>query len=759
MPPGVRLIDVDSSDEENLLEEGVRNRRSPRNEPTDFNIPATNDDDDDVDPAFNLNRRSKEASQYESLDYDVCENVLWRRDQTKIKPKFTVRKDFSRWVISLQIGVCTALVACCINIVIEEVSRLKYGFLKRQVDANVLHGDLSIPYLYWSLLNLVPVVIGATLVAYVEPVAAGSGIPQVKCYLNGVKVPRIVRIKTLAVKAVGVATSVIGGLAGGKEGPMIHSGAVIAAGISQGKSTTFRRDLKILQHFRDDHEKRDFVVGGAAAGVAAAFGAPIGGILFSLEEAASFWNQSLIWRTFFASIISSFTLNIILSAYHGLSSFRYRGLFNLGEFAPLPFEYYELPIFMLMGVIGGCTGALWNALNSRLNMFRAHAIRQRWAKVLEAAFVAVLGATFACLMAYTINDCRPLGNDPTEQPVQLFCQDNEYNAAAALWFQTPEATVKALFHDPPGSHKILTLATFVLIYYPLSCVTYGLSVSLGIFIPTLLIGAAWGRLIASFTVLAFPTSIAFVSPGKYALIGAAAQLGGVVRMTLSLSVILLETTGNIGFILPIILTLMTAKWSGDYFNEGIYDTQIRTSRVPMLPWHVEPEYQNLSARHIMARPVVCVRTEEKVQYLLDILKNTTHNGFPVVEDGDDGSRVNGRLIGLILRSQLVVILKRSLYVESSRFWESTVSIEAFRDEYPRYPAVEDLHVNEYKRSGSFSVNMNMFMNPSPYSVEEGTSVPRIFQLFRALGLRHLVVVSSENRVRGIITRKDFLKHH
>uniref|UniRef100_A0A182JKB0 Chloride channel protein n=1 Tax=Anopheles atroparvus TaxID=41427 RepID=A0A182JKB0_ANOAO len=712
-----------------------------------------------MEPIFAVNQRSKEASQYESLDYDVCENVLWRRDQTKIEPKFAVKKDFSRWVISLQIGVFTALVACCINIVIEEVSRVKYGFLKKQVDVNVVHGDLSIPYLWWSLLNLVPVVIGATLVAYVEPVAAGSGIPLVKCYLNGVKVPRIVRIKTLAVKAVGVATSVIGGLAGGKEGPMIHCGAVIAAGISQGKSTTFRRDLKILKHFRDDHEKRDFVVSGAAAGVAAAFGAPIGGILFSLEEAASFWNQSLIWRTFFASIISSFTLNIILSAYHGLSSFRYRGLFNLGEFEPLPFEYFELPIFMLMGVVGGCSGAVWNALNSRLNAFRAHAIQPRWAKVLEAAFVAVLGATFACMMAYTINDCRPLGNDPTEDPVQLFCQDNEYNAAAALWFQTPEATVKALFHDPSGSHKILTLAVFVLIYYPLSCVTYGLSVSLGIFIPTLLIGAAWGRLTASFVVLAFPASSAFVAPGKYALIGAAAQLGGVVRMTLSLSVILLETTGNIGFILPIMLTLMCAKWSGDYFNEGIYDTQIRASGVPMLPWHVEPEFQQLSARHIMAQPVVCVRMEEKVQYLLSILKNTTHNGFPVIEDGDDGSRVNGRLVGLILRSQLVVILKRSYYQEASRFWESTVSIEAFRDEYPRYPAVDDLHVNEDKCSGEFSVNMHMFMNPSPYSVEEGTSVPRLFQLFRALGLRHLVVVSSENRVRGIITRIDFQKHH
>lgn len=152
---------------------------------------------------------------------------------------------------------------------------------------------------------------------------------------------------------------------------MIHSGAVVAAGISQGKSTSLGKDCKVLKYFREDHEKRDFVSGGAAAGVAAAFGAPVGGVLFSLEEGTSFWNQGLTWRTFFASVVSTFTLNVVLSAYHGVpGNLNYPGLLNLGKFESFTYQVYELPLFLIMGAFGGLLGAIWNHINFKISVFR-----------------------------------------------------------------------------------------------------------------------------------------------------------------------------------------------------------------------------------------------------------------------------------------------------------------------------------------------------------------------------------------------------
>jgi hypothetical protein len=96
----------------------------------------------------------------------------------------------------------------------------------------------------------------ASFFVYLEPVAAGSGIPEIKCFLNGIDLPRVVRIKTLFCKVVGVTFSVAAGLPVGKEGPMVHSGSVVAASVSQGRGSVMGFDTSFTKF-----SGKDFLLG------------------------------------------------------------------------------------------------------------------------------------------------------------------------------------------------------------------------------------------------------------------------------------------------------------------------------------------------------------------------------------------------------------------------------------------------------------------------------------------------------------------
>uniref|UniRef100_A0A7N9ANL0 Chloride channel protein n=1 Tax=Mastacembelus armatus TaxID=205130 RepID=A0A7N9ANL0_9TELE len=693
---------------------------------------------------------------YESLDYDNIENQLFLEEERRMSHMSFRCLEISRWVICGLIGILTGLIACCIDIIVEKLAGFKYQVVKENIEKFTEVGGLSVSLLLWAVLNSAIVMLGALMVSFIEPVAAGSGIPQIKCYLNGVKVPRVVRLKTLMVKVFGVICSVVGGLAVGKEGPMIHSGSVVAAGVSQGRSTSLKKDFKIFEYFRRDTEKRDFVSAGAAAGVSAAFGAPVGGVLFSLEEGASFWNQMLTWRIFFASMISTFTLNFFLSIYHNnpgdLSN---PGLINFGRFEN---DVRNLDILCFTG---GLLGALFNYLNYWLTIFRIRYVHRPYLQVMEAMLVAAVTATVSFTMIYFSTDCQPLDPEHSEEyPLQLFCADGEYNSMATAFFNTPERSVRSLFHNQPGTYNPLTLGLFTLTYFFLACWTYGLAVSAGVFIPSLLIGAAWGRLCGILLATTTDNGSIWADPGKYALIGAAAQLGGIVRMTLSLTVIMVEATGNVTYGLPIMLVLMTAKIVGDYFVEGLYDVHIKLQSVPFLHWEAPATSHWLTAREVMSSPVTCLSRIEKVGTIVDILSNTStnHNGFPVVVQVT-GNEEPAKLCGLILRSQLIVLLKHKVFVElaRSRLTQRKLLLKDFRDAYPRFPPIQSIHVSQDERE--CMMDLTEFMNATPYTVPQDTSLPRVFKLFRALGLRHLVVVDDENRVIGLVTRKDLARYH
>ena len=172
--------------------------------------------------------------------------------------------------------------------------------------------------------------------------AAGSGVAEVRVILSGFVLHGFLGLKTLIIKTLGLILSVASGLSLGKEGPYVH----IATCVGNIACRLFTK------YDRNDAKRREVLSAAAAAGVAVAFGAPLGGVLFGLEEVAYFFPAKTLFRTFFCCITAALTLKF-LNPYgtHKIVMFQVRYLVD--------WEYFEIVSFILVGVFGGAAGALF----------------------------------------------------------------------------------------------------------------------------------------------------------------------------------------------------------------------------------------------------------------------------------------------------------------------------------------------------------------------------------------------------------------
>jgi len=637
----------------------------------------------------------------------------------------------------------------------------------------------------------------ASLFVYIEPVSGGSGIPEVKCFLNGIDLPRIVRFKTLVCKVIGVTFSVAAGLPVGKEGPMVHSGAVVAAGMSQGKTRLWGKDTSFskFSDFRNDREKRDFVACGAAAGVASAFGAPIGGVLFSLEEGASYWSTKLTWRAFFCAMVTLGSLFAIRNQDIKFGQANVDKLFSFGEFTAIGdgmvnFSVWELLLFILIGCLGGLIGACFNAGNEHLTIWRMKNVNFcKKRRVIEVVVMSLLVTTVSFVMPLIWNRCTELPTDMqdwTNQEKELVnnlvpfncIPGKEYNEVASLFFCEADVAIRQLFHfretgeTDAATFSSAALFLFFIPYITLASLVYGIAVPSGLFVPSLLAGAAFGRLFGHLLHKLDHTSGTFADSGTYALMGAAAVLGGMARMTISLTVILLEATGNMQYCLPLMMTLMSARFVGNVFNEGLYDIHIHLKHIPFL----EPDVPTIAERHeivagqVMSTEVKCLRPVERVGVVYDLLKNAQHGNFPIVDTASSGT-----LYGTASRTMLCTLLQRRAFgqphdVNNGQNHSNTgedyaellgpkrlsplVQWDTLERVYPRYPTIDDVELRPGDRN--CWLDLRPYANTAPYTINETASIQRTYRLFRTLGLRFLCVVNHNNQVVGIITRVDLL---
>lgn len=552
----------------------------------------------------------RSESSFESFNYDEHHSLvrqIWLRNRSEREIR---NEAISRWILTFLVAITMAFIAIGVRWSSVQIAAFKFSFVQEMINSQKW---ISAGFFFVGF-NILLVTAASILISFVEPVAAGSGIPEIKCTLNGIKIPRIVRFKTLLVKSLGMIGTVSASMPVGMEGPMIHAGAICGAGISQGKSTTMKWSCitkKPFRPFRNDREKRDFISCGAAAGVACAFGAPIGGVLFSLEEGSSFWNLSLTWRTFFCAMSCAFLYNVLwIRLQTAGDRLGESNMFVFGDVIGLQssaqYSFFEVIFFIAMGVMGGAFGALYNYLNEKLTLWRFRNLKRSWMRVAEASIVCLFISTVSFILPFLIGSCIQDGDltkKAENMTVKFNCPTSFHNDLATLMFNQADLSIKSLLHSQHQSFSFLSLSIFFVVFFLFSCWTYGISIPGGLFVPNLLAGAAFGRLVGQgLEICMHPVQP--VSAETYALIGAAAMLGGMARMTISLTVILIEATGDLRHGLPIMVTLLTSKWIGDFFNHGLYDIHIKLKRLPFLEWF-SPQIANfLLAMDIMNTQVV-----------------------------------------------------------------------------------------------------------------------------------------------------------
>ena len=220
-------------------------------------------------------RSDKKYQTHSSFDFQETKARIWAPALLRSQAD-----KFDLWMSYLIVGVLTGVSAFVIDLLVEEMVLFKW-----EVSQEIIVDSLGGAFFVFLSLSVIFGAIASLMTVYVGPGAMGSGTAELMAYLNGINYPKFIGYRTLAVKIVALSFAVGAGLCVGKEGPLAHIGAIIG-------HATLYMPFRFLSKFRNEWDKREIACAGAAAGVSAAFGSPIGGSLFIYEVSrpSTFWS-------------------------------------------------------------------------------------------------------------------------------------------------------------------------------------------------------------------------------------------------------------------------------------------------------------------------------------------------------------------------------------------------------------------------------------------------------------------------------------
>ncbi|ORY02561.1 voltage-gated protein/chloride channel-like protein [Clohesyomyces aquaticus] len=560
--------------------------------------------------------------------------------------------------------------------------------------------------------------------------AAGSGVAEVKVINSGFVLHGYLGLRTLIIKTLGLILSVASGLSLGKEGPYVH----IATCIGNIACRLFSK------YNHNDGKRREVLSAAAASGVAVAFGAPIGGVLFSLEEVSYYFPPKTLFRTFFCCIAAALSLKF-LNPYgtNKIVLFEVRYLTD--------WKFFEMIAFIFTGALGGVLGALF---------IKASRI---WARTFRRIPVIKKYPLFEVFLVALITGILSFWNRYTKLPVTelLF----ELASPCDTFTDSGDGLCPTREHTPEVL-KVLVVA--FIIKAGLTVITFGIKVPAGIYVPSMVVGGLLGRIIGHLVqlfALRFAGSGLFgscdpagppgscVVPGVYAMVAAGATMTGVTRLTVTLAVILFELTGSLDHVLPFSLGILVSKWTADAIEPlSIYDLLTDMNSYPFLDNKVRPiftsELGDITPRirkeriiDISDSPLVsAAELREKQQYLH--MAGELDGGLPILREGV--------LVGLIPAPDLEFALDKLENENNTLCLMSTqVGWAAGREHGDEDEGDED------------PTDFTPYIDPAPVALDVHSPMDLVYECFVKLGLRHICVL-RDGHYAGLVHKKAFVKY-
>lgn len=361
----------------------------------------------------------------------------------------------------------------------------------------------------WLALYILSFIIIAYLLKLIvarEPMCTGSGIPQIKGILQGDMSMRWFSV--LWSKIIGGVLAIGAGMSLGREGPSVQIGACVGQGLSQ----TSRRTR---------FESRILMTAGAGAGLAAAFNAPLAGVIFGLEEMQKTISPALLLTGITASITAATVTEVVF----GISP-----VFSMGYLLPLPLNLFD--VLVVAGMVIGLLGRLFNIA-----------------------------------LAYSLNTYSRLGLSGMKKPLVPLA------LAGILGFVLPEILGGGNLLVDSLVVTDYTIGFLCLLFvgkFLFTMICFGSGVPGGIFLPMLVLGAAGGAVLAKLLVLAG------LLPAMYyadiIVFGMAAYFSAVVKSPVTGSILILEMTGSFQHMLALLVVSLTAYVISDLTGgRPVYD--------------------------------------------------------------------------------------------------------------------------------------------------------------------------------------------